>query len=497
MNLRCRINELFIMAMLLSGCQIPNTAPDTLVGIGVLGNVSSLDVQQVSNAGTGLTFSLAPQHPVVLALSARQSKPVNAGVTVRPDNMTIAARDLLGLLTPGQAAIDPKLGFEPWLRRREHLHPPVHVTPGYKLTETDDVQVGDSGRFWVIATSDDHGDPVDRLVDARVIYSGKHCNVMLDNRSGKTEETRGIEMGQVFDEQIYQTDTRLFGEPVGSAAGPVTLLISPDVGDFGRDTTIGYFTIRDLEPAGHPQADPHGNHRPMLYIASNVVTRGRSADYLGTLAHEFQHLINASHKLAGGATTQEDVWLDEGLSMYAMQANGYGLGAEAGVLFDHVQTYLRHSDLFSLTDWDQNPDASAYGAVYLFVTYLADRFGEEILSELVNADEAGIANVQARLTKRQADFANVFGDWVAANLLDGTPLSTDSRFHYKSIQLSGAYGRRRLKGVSVLPVNLPNSGLIPMLPYSATYLLMQGNQAGTYRLNVTGTEVFGWLVTPR
>lgn len=75
--------------------------------------------------------------------------------------------------------------------------------------------------------------------------------------------------------------------------------------------------------------------------------------------------------------------------MYAMQANGYGLGSAETVLTDHVKGYLEQPAAYSLTDWDSDPDGSAYGAVYLFVTYLVDRYGEGILKELVDAPNVG------------------------------------------------------------------------------------------------------------
>ncbi|MDB5102247.1 MAG: hypothetical protein JWM80_6668 [Cyanobacteria bacterium RYN_339] len=486
---------------LLAACSAPPTSPDGFLPgfAGSLGNGGPANVQLLAGAQSDLTVALSPQRPALLALSTHQERSADVRMVFSVDGglSPVATAPQLGgpgqFGGPGPGPGRPR-GFEARLRGWDRA---LTLRHGYQLASANEEKVGDTAKFWVIATADDRGDPVDRQVDGRVIYAGEHCVVMLDGRSGSKEESRGLEMGQAFDRQIYQTDTQLFGEPAGPAAGKTTLLITQEVGNHGRDTTIGYFTVRDLVPPSAEGGDAHGNSRAMLYISSSVVSRGRPADYLGTLAHEFQHLINASRKLQGTTPHQEDVWLDEGLAMYAMQANGYGLGAEAGVLFDHVQAYLRSPDQYSLTDWDNDPDGSAYGAVYLFVTYLADRFGADMLKELVSAGEVGTANVQARLATRGANLADVFQDWVGANLIDGTGMSSDPRYDYKSIDLTGSYGRKRLRGVSVSPLRAPNAGHLAMLPYSATYLLLQGQQDATYHLNLGGADVQGFLITPR
>jgi hypothetical protein len=158
---------------------------------------------------------------------------------------------------------------------------------------------------------------------------------------------------------------------------------------------------------------------------------------------------------------------------------------------------MRAPEQYSLTDWDADPDGSAYGAVYLFVTYLADRYGADMLKELAAGPEVGTANVQARLAARGANRPDNFQAWVGAYLIDGTKMSTDPRYSYKSIDLTGSYGRRRLRGVTVSPLRAPNAGHLALLPYSATYLLLQGSQDGTYHVNLGGADVQGFLITPK
>lgn len=400
---------------------------------------------------------------------------------------------------PPSAGTDPAVALRRWEERFEKLEPRRRA--GYAVQAASPLAVGDRETFWVIQrTSEDS--VTDRAVTTRTVYAGQHCYVVVDEQLGTTLDERAREVGAEFDGAIYGTDTRLFGAPHPDAArggdSKVTILISPAVGDYGRDGTLGYFTLRDMfSPADAPDEPvlAHSNSRFMLYMAANVVSKGRKQDYLGTIAHEFQHLISASHKVFGGARDQEEVWLNEGLSMYAMQANGYGLTSGASVVFRHVEQFLAQPSAYSLTEFERGPEGSAYGAVYLFATYLAERFGEGFLTELVASREIGEANLEARLAARGTSFEQVFRDWVAALLLDGRRVSDDPRFGFQTLDLTGTYGGKKLGGVSVEAVTVPRSGSVRMLPYSADFFALKG--AGTYETALPQREgVGGWLIRP-
>ena len=55
------------------------------------------------------------------------------------------------------------------------------------------------------------------------------------------------------------------------------------------------------------------------------------------------------------------------------------------MLTDHVKRYQQEPGDFSLVDWDGNPDGIGYGPVYLFMVYLADRFSESIIKDIVTS----------------------------------------------------------------------------------------------------------------
>jgi hypothetical protein len=412
----------------------------------------------------GNAVQLAPGGTAVLALAGQDAPTANLQVAANALKYT-------------------KAGTELALREREQQVRRLKPKHRYALRQAAAQELGDTGTFWVTASST-AGDR-DVQVTARAAYLGEHCTVMVDRQVGSALDARAQEMGQAFDAKIYPTDARLFGAPLADGHDPkVTILLSPEVDDHGRGSTLGYFTVLDLfSPADFPNepALAHSNSRLMLYASSAVAAHGGPEDYMGTLAHELQHLINGTHKAFGSAeVSQEDLWLNEGLSMYAMQANGYGLGTNARALYDHVQTYLASPGSWSLTDWDKDPHGSAYGAVYLFVTYMAERAGEDVLKQLVAAPETGEANLNARLAAKGLTFDGLFRDWVQAMLANG----------YRSIDLKA----NGLQGVAVSELELPGATQIKVLPRSANYLLLHSEQGGRFDLGLTGAKATSWLV---
>lgn len=444
-------------------------------------------------AGDGeVTVPLSGDHAAFLSFHSRQ-----AGTDSLAVNIQRSAYQVQSLEAPSADA-----PFEQRLRDLERKLPPRE--PSYQLQAATGYAEGDQERFWVIENVSD-GELTETEITARARYVGEHCYVFVDEElaAGAMDERIAM-IGKTFDEQIFPTNARLFGQPLASGVNGdsrITLLISPAVGSYGQDSTIGYFTLRDLyTPESAPEVPllERSNRRLMLYISSMVVGRGQPADYLGTIAHELQHLINASQRLfrASGPARPEDLWLDEGLAMYAMEANGYGLGGSGSVVFNHVLAYQLNPGAYSLTDWRLNPEESAYGAVYLFTSYLADRFGEDLLKELVSASDRGVANVEAALAERGATFAKVFSDWTAATMLDDTGLTSDARYQYRRLNMLGRYGDRQLRGVRLSPVTLPNTGALSFKPYSAHYYYVPRGSGGTYRFSLSGEagQAFGGLV---
>ena len=102
--------------------------------------------------------------------------------------------------------------------------------------------------------------------------------------------------------------------------------------------------------AADPQGTINGNARSKTYVSDATI---------GTLAHEFQHLINSSRRLyVNNANTFETVWLDEGLAHIAEELNFYTA-----------------SGLSPRQDLDQNAILSSTDRINAFNEFQINNFG--------------------------------------------------------------------------------------------------------------------------
>ena len=134
--------------------------------------------------------------------------------------------------------------------------------------------------------------------------------------------------------------------------------------------------------------------------------------YEGVFAHEFQHLIHFDQD------PSEPSWVDEGCADLAGYICGYGHPT------GHVTYYLAFHPITSLTFWGGG--LQDYGASYLFLLYLYEKFGQDdFISSLVANQEQGIAGINATLQNfgyHYLDFDKIFDRWIIANYLDDTRL---------------------------------------------------------------------------
>ncbi|MBI2463050.1 MAG: hypothetical protein HYV65_02340 [Candidatus Spechtbacteria bacterium] len=206
---------------------------------------------------------------------------------------------------------------------------------------------------------------------------------------------------------------------------------------FGREWNTGidndarvtiYFTRMKARAEGYIRKnDEYGksffddsNEREMLYVSATSVLNSSQAGAI--LAHEFQHLItlNQKTKLQG---VQEERWLDEAKSEYAVTAAGFNDAWEGSRLQESVRL-LRLNPNDALLVWEDEP--IDYATASLFLHYLVGQYGEVFLKQLNSSRYVGaeaITQALASLGKTRT-FSDVFEDWTVALLInrdiDGT-----------------------------------------------------------------------------
>ena len=278
--------------------------------------------------------------------------------------------------------------------------------------------VGAQKSFWIMDTDTTETSQV----EATLRYVGEHVYIWVENQV-RFKESSVSKLGDTIDQDIVPTNRAFFGTEWNPGVDGDERFYVLYVRGIGR-SVAGYYSSADEV---HPEAHPFSNAHEMFLI--NADTVDLEDNYiLGTIAHEYQHMIHWY------LDKNEEAWVNEGFSMLAEQVNGYDAGG-----FDW--SYMQNTDM-QLNDWDAgDADNSAhYGASYLFMSYFLDRFGEDATKQLVAHKENGFVamdSVAKELnlinpdTNQPYSGEEIFADWTVANLLQKSR-TADRRYDYKS-----------------------------------------------------------------
>ena len=239
--------------------------------------------------------------------------------------------------------------------------------------------------------------PSVRTVSATVRHVTEHAYFFVEEGTSVSQSTLN-RIGEDFESIVYPTVRSRFGSEwtPGVDSDPRITLLHASLQGAG-----GYFSGGDEWPDA---VSPRSNGREILYIGTGALN-SPGAGYNGLVAHEFQHMVHWQ------ADDSEDSWANEGLSQVAAE--------EAGGGSDWLELFLASPDT-QLTFWPELENSAVhYAAAELFMSYLLDRFGgRESAKELLAQDGDSIDGVQAYLDGFDAEFSDVFADWVIANYLD-------------------------------------------------------------------------------
>ena len=174
---------------------------------------------------------------------------------------------------------------------------------------------------------------------------------------------------------------------------------------------------------------PDSNEREILYLNTDFINSSIEKSFL---AHEFTHLItfNQKNRVYGAS---EEVWLNEARAEYAPTLIGYDdLEQEDTNLESRVKIFLKDSD-DSIPGWQNK--ARDYGALNIFIQYLVDHYGVEILIDSLKSEEVGIQSLEYALKKNEwdEDFSQIFTDWTIAVLINDC--SVGEKYCYKNENL--------------------------------------------------------------
>lgn len=341
----------------------------------------------------------------------------------------------------------------------------------------------------------------------RVVSIGQRVIIVADtlNPAGGFTTAQYDSIALEFDSLVYAVDSANFGAPTDlDTNGRVVAFYTRAVNELSPPASSavvsGYVTSRDLFSAA-PTSCPRSNEGEIFYmlvpdptgaVNSNVRTvsfvRGGT---VGTLAHEFQHLINSSRRIyIEQTTTLEEVWLNEGLSHIAEELIFYrtsvGLAPGGNIALSDLTTgpnasrrvaafnTYANQNYGRLRSWLQRPDtAGAFkntdrlavrGATWAFLRYAADRKAGVQAStwyDLVNSSSSGKANLTEVFGATPDEWLR---DFTAAMYSDDAVAGTSATYTQPSWNFRSVYGGL---GGFPLGVRLLSNGVGLTLSYSA------------------------------
>jgi len=204
---------------------------------------------------------------------------------------------------------------------------------------------------------------------------------------------------------IYRINTSVFGAPPDVDRDDKIIVFYSELKSYGEHKFDGYFSSLH---EGEVFMDYNSNNCDMIFL--DCKNNRPDSDYLlGVLAHEFQHMIQWN------VDPDEESWLNETLSQASMVLCGYYSDLDAGI------RYLRErTETEALTGSDHG--GYAYGAGFLFASYVIDRFGKNFIRQLSASTLTGIDSFNHVLagvaTFSGSDFYDLVLDWALAGLVN-------------------------------------------------------------------------------
>ena len=452
-------------------------------------------------------------------------------------NVTAALQAPLPLfgevLAPAVTTIDAPARFEQRLRESERRELPPLVDDA-RVWRTDrarmsyataDLKVGDALKLNANANSAcSNAD----TRNGRVAAVGNRAVIVADteNPTGGYTDADYAGIVATFDTLVYPMDTAAFGAPSNiSPYGKIILFYTRAVNQLtpqGAGYTVGgFFFARDLYPKvakNNVAGCTASNENEMFYLLapdpngtvnSNKRTKEEVTQLnLTTVAHELQHLINASRRLYvnTGAAANETVWLDEGLSHIAEELLYFktlGVTSRQNLALSDIGGSTTKSELFRAygsqnisrlysfltapeanSPYAPNDSLATRGAIWNFLRYAAARQGAaneaSVLRALVNSTTTGTANLQTVLSGGQ--FADYLRDWSISLIADdySTSLAAvlDPRFanpawNFRNIFPGLRFGSGAALGVYPIATRSLPSGTpqrIPLAGGTSSYL---------------------------
>lgn len=228
------------------------------------------------------------------------------------------------------------------------------------------------------------------------------------------------ELADQFDAVIYPKIREHFGSEPDIDGDPKVFILLDDIRD-GSGSFRGYFWAGNQFPR---TSQALSNEKELLNIDLFPSFALAPTDTLGTVAHEFTHMViyNEGYYVEDGQLKGLERWLEEGLTQI-------GQYLFDGKYTSNLDEFIKKPDTILAEDrisevWLGPSPFANYGASFLWMFYLVEKYGGSnlpgFLKAIVRSRAGGMASIDAVLQTYNTDSKKVFADWAVANYLDKT-----------------------------------------------------------------------------
>jgi hypothetical protein len=381
-------------------------------------------------------------------------------------------------------------------------------------------------------------------IRAAVKKTSAHATIAVDVASPSPgfSSTDFTEIAAEFESLIYPTDTTYFGrESDRNVDGRVTILYTPEVNratpSGAQGFVAGFFWPGDLvkktEYAELGLQCPQTNEQEIFYMlvpdpSGTINGNTRSVTVVrqntrGTIAHEFQHMINQGRRLLNPAVdSAETTWLNEALSHIAEEVVGRarrGFGDFQRLTYNDVNPNTSSSDdyqaffrqnLLRYRSWMQRPDTSSptsnatarqlapRGAAWMLLRYAADFHSggnmKTFLRRVVGGPDIGLRNLLQH--SNGAQFDDLLSGWLISQFTDGLNIpNLPARYQMTSWAVRDAMSGSNAGIFPLLVTPLPASVDTKSISGSGNYFRLTRvgpSPETTFRMQATSGSMVGF-----
>ncbi len=377
--------------------------PVGLFGLGLLGTLA-------------VCFCLVM--PLVVAILVYPSEPEPTPISQEATPISLEgtptsqdALDTMDVLSNAEVPIADLPAIAERLLNLEHV-------PRILALEAEPIPVGTLQDFWVLDTNRNES----KLIEARLVHAGEIVYFWVDTRVEVDLENVERVVTR-FEEETYPSVRSLIGNEWNPGVDGDPHLYMLYARGLGNSVAGLFWPNDEYSTLVHEYSNGH----EMFYLNADGVSL--ASGYIeSVLAHEFQHMVHWH------IDRNEETWLNEGFSELVELVLGFEIGG-----FDYL--FSQDTDK-QLTRWPSEPGAAGehYGQVFLFSTYLYDRFGRKFIGDIATNPANGLTgidqilaaeNIMDPISGDPITVDDVFLDWAVSLALQDPGLA-DGRYGLQS-----------------------------------------------------------------